>query len=324
MQLCGTFTGRDFVSNETGTTVHKTFYLHPDAWETEWDVLTFPGLPSIGDNYDYTPASGYTGNAAAISAYASSFICTDITNMGKLAEDEEDISASASFMWVVQATYTRSNSRGAHVSYNEHGEEIIEEDPSVETLPWKKPVQITEQPYELQVTDIGEVYNLSGFEFTLANKAGTPIPVTSPRYGRKITVEYDTLTSKHCGQAYINSDDFFLNGFYYPARTILMQPFYAQTMLWTNNKRQPADILPHQDRPAIQPEYLGGEAVECRRQGILRRDIHRSADAAAGCAKNWTSPDISLHACETEWAADKHALLRLHIPRRHMQDRAEI
>jgi len=220
-----------------GTTVHKTFYLHPDPWETEWDVLTYPGLPSIGDNYVYTPASGYTGDVSAISAYASSFICTDITNMGKLADDEQDISASASFMWVVQATYTRSNSRGASVSTDEHGEEIIEEDTSTETLPWKKPVQISEQPYELQVTNIGTVYNLSGVEFTLANKAGTPIPITSPRYGRKITIEYDSLTNKFCAQSYVNSKGFTLHGFSYPARTILMQPFYSQTMLWTSNKR---------------------------------------------------------------------------------------
>ena len=259
-----------------GTTVHKTFYLRPSPWETEWDVLTFNGLPSIGDNYQYTPPAGHSDNAATISAYASSFVCTDVTNMGKLADDAEDISASASFMWVVQATYTRSNSRGGHVSYDEHGEEYIEEDSSAETLPWKKPIQVSEQPYELQVTDIGEVYDFSGSEFTLANKAGTPIPITSPRYGRKITVEYDDLTRKFCGEAYVNSSEFTLNGFVYPEGTILMQPFYAQTMLWTNNKRRQADILPCEDRLAIQPEYLGGEAVERWSQSFLLRDVHRS------------------------------------------------
>lgn len=208
-------------------------------------MLTFNGLPSIGDNYQYTPPSGHSENAATISAYASSFVCTDISNMGKLADDKEDISASAKFMWVVQATYTRSNSRGAHVSYDEHGEEIIDEDTSQDVRPWLKPISVSEQPYELQTTEIGTVYSLSNSTFTLANKAGTPIPITTPKYGRKITVEYDDLTTKYCGQAYVNSSGFTLNGFDYPAQTVLMQPFYAQTMLWTNNKRSEVEVLSH-------------------------------------------------------------------------------
>lgn len=245
---------QDVTSSQTrlGTTVHKTFYLHPDPWETEWDVLTFPGLPSIGDPYQYTPAAGYAGDSSAVAAYASSFVCTDITNMGKLADDEQDISASASFMWVVQATYTRSNSRGARVSYDEHGEEIIDEDASQDVRPWMKPISVSEQPYELQTTEIGTVYTLTNSTFTLANRAGTPIPITTPKYGRKITVEYDDLTTKYCGQAFVNNTGFTLNGFDYPARTVLMQPFYAQTMLWTSNKRSQAEVLPCEDRPAIQ------------------------------------------------------------------------
>ena len=147
-------------------------------------------------------------------------------------------------MWIVQATYTRGSSRGSHVAgYDEHGDPIIEEDSSKNVKPWLRPATVTESPYEINSNVITEVYTSAGVSFELTNKAGTPIPVTAAKYGRKITIEYDKQAPKHwCASPKINEDRNVINGFVYEPHTLLLMPFYPQEMVWTSNKRR-EDLL---------------------------------------------------------------------------------
>ena len=239
MELLSSFTGRGFVTDENGrTTIDRTFYFKPTQdYETEFDIMALQSCPKIGDQYTYLNNASYVSDFAK--QIASSFICTHIENLGKKADDEEDIDAKAKFYWIVKAQYAdrqqiSSSAQPKKDSTTKSPSTLTE--PDKKMPPWLEAPLYSFTPVKIKDVPLYKAYDENGNLVWLKNAAGTWIENKIEKWGLKIDVSFALTGNIGWGPAtnVVNMDNFSIANVTYNPNTLIMQPIARSKKVWVD------------------------------------------------------------------------------------------
>lgn len=207
--------------------------------------MALSSCPKIGDSYNYLDNAAYVSLQAQ--QISNKFICSQVTNQGKLATDEEDIEASAKFMWIVNANYTDSSEERADWSspraYSNTSSVVSSAIPASSSVassvssslpPWQELPTISFSPTKIAEMPIYKAYDNQGNLVNFTNKAGTWLKNSYDKYGLKISVNVSSASSVVWGYSRIvtNSTNFIIQGTTFPQKSLLLFPFGHSLKYW--------------------------------------------------------------------------------------------
>lgn len=213
--------------------------------------MSLSTCPSIGDVYNYLDNANYISPSAL--QISHNFVCSNVTNQGKLASDEEDIEASGKFMWIVNATYTdTTDERGDWTSIKSSayaGADLSSALPASSypasvpssvgvsaVPPWNEKPNISFTPTKIEESPVYKAYNNQGNETDFVNSAGTWLKNSYDKYGLRINISrgYEKLKSWGFTKLVTNADKFIIGGTEFNQKTLLLYPYGHTIKYWRN------------------------------------------------------------------------------------------